>query len=424
MRKMLIGGALACGLLAGTAQAAAPREVVGRIADQIAARYFDETRGAKLAAELKAEAARGDYDLYTAPLDLAQALTARLKPVDGHFGVAWSAAPPSAKPAGQRPSAAAAEQAERRQNYGFRAVEIEPGGLAVVRMSHFAHFEGTDGPAKQVADAVMAMTAGAEAVIFDLRDNGGGSPAMVGYLVGHFVPEGANVYNTFRTRGPDEHELPPAPPKTGRRLDQPVYVVVSGRTASAAESFSYTLQAARRAVIVGDTTAGGANPGAMAPVGDGFAVFVSDGSPVNPITRTNWEGTGVVPDVAVPAREALVKAEQLALAGVLESPADEVVKTEARWALEDLGPAAPVKALSDYVGAYGVRSVVVQDGRLTIVQSRRPPVVLKPLAPDTFAVEGVAVPTRVTFERDSARRVTGMTQALSSGQVARFARAE
>lgn len=421
MRGMLIG-ALFAALLAGTAQAAAPRDVVGRVADQIAARYFDAAKGAKLAAELKAEAARGDYDRYDAPLDLAQALTARLKPQDSHFQVVWAApAPPS--PGAPRPSASP-EAAERRQNYGFRSVEMLPGALAVVRMGYFADFEGTDAPAKQVADAVMTMTAGADAVIFDLRDNVGGSPAMVGYLVGHFVPEGANVYNTFKSRGPAEYERPPAPPKTGRRLEQPVFVLVSGRTASAAESFSYTLQAAKRAVIVGEPSAGGANPGAMAPAGDGFAVFVSDGSPVNPITGKNWEGTGVVPDVAAPADGALVKAEQLALAKVLQGKRDPQAQTETRWALEALGPPAAVTSLADYAGAYGARSVVVQDGRLQIVQGRRLPLALKPVAADTFAVEGAAVPTRVTFDRDAGGKITGMVLAQASGQTSRFARGD
>jgi len=419
MLRMLLGGVLAC-LLAGSAQAAAPRDVVARVADQIAARYFDGARGAKLAGELKAEAARGDYDRYTAPLDLAQALTARLKPADSHFQVVWSGAPKVAAP--RQAGATADAQAERRQNYGFRAVEIRPGGVAVLRMSYFADFEGADGPAKQVADAAMAMTAGAQAVIFDLRENGGGSPTMVAYLVSHFVPEGADVYNTFKTRDGSDYERPTAPPKTGRRLDQPVYVVVSGRSASAAESFSYTLQAAKRAVIVGEPSAGGANPGNMAPVGDGFAVFVSDGTPVNPITHKNWEGTGVLPDVAARAGEALAKAEQLALNGVLQSQADSAAKTEARWALEALGPAAPVKALADYTGTYGVRTLVDTDGRLTVVQNRRPPVLLKPVAADAFVVEGAATPTRVTFERDAAGKVTGMVLTQASGQASRYAR--
>lgn len=418
MRKLMFGAALAL-LLAGTAQAAAPRDVVGHVAEEISKRYFDKDRGAKLAAELKAEAARGDYDRYAAPEDLAKALTVRLKPHDAHFQVTWSASPPPVAPHTPAPASS-----ERRQNYGFRAAELRPGAVAVVRMNYFAHFEGADGPAKDMADAAMAMTAGADAVIFDLRDNIGGSPAMVAYLVSHFVPDGANVYNTFKTRGADELEGPPAPPKTGRRLTQPVYVLVNGRSASAAESFSYILQAAKRAVIVGEASIGGANPGEDFPVGDGFSAFISDGSPVNPITGTNWEGTGVVPDVKVPSGDALVKAEQLALAKVLESQREPALATEGRWALEALRPAVPVQALADYVGAYGSRKVVMQDGRLQVVQSRRSPLSLKPIGPDTFVVEDAPIPSKVTFEREAAGKITGMVLSLSTGQSARLARAD
>ena len=436
--RMLSGFVLALALV-GAAQAAEPRAVVEKIADQIAARYFDPAKGERLAAELKAEAAKGAYDRYAAPLDLAQALTVRLKPQDSHFQVTWSAdapagagpvlrqgsaAGPGAGPTMRRAAPPGAEEQDRRQNYGFRGVEVLPGNLAVIRMGYFAHFEGADGPAKTAADATMRLAAGADAVIFDLRDNGGGSPAMVGYLVGHFVPEGANVYNTFKSRGPDEFETPPAAPATGRRLETPVYVLVSGRTASAAESFSYTLQQAKRAAIVGEATAGGANPGGFAPVGDGFAVFVSGGSPVNPITGKNWEGTGVIPDVAARPGEALVKAQQLALGKVIEGQGSPLAKAEAKWALEALSPGAavPAKTLADYAGGYGVRSVKVDGGRLIVAHERRPPVALKPLGKDTFAIEGANVPMRVTFDRDPAGRITGMVQSTSDGRATRFAR--
>jgi hypothetical protein len=410
--------------LAGVAQAAEPRAVVDRIADQIAARYFDPAKGERLAAELKAEAAKGTYDKYAAPLDLAQALTVRLKPQDSHFNVTWSAEPaqPSTVSGAQRPGSPA--EADRRQNFGFQGVEVLPGNVAVINIGFFAHFQSADGPAKTAADAAMTLASGADAVIFDLRDNGGGSPAMVGYLVGHFVPEGANVYNTFKSRGPDRFETPPEAPKSGRRLETPVYVLVSGRTASAAESFSYTLQAAKRATIVGEATAGGANPGAMAPVGDGFSVFVSGGSPVNPITGGNWEGTGVIPDVVARPGEALVKAQQLALGKVIDGQGSALAKAEARWALEALSPAAtvPAKTLADYAGAYGVRSVKVDGGRLVVAHDRRPPVALKPVGKDTFAIEGTNVPMRVTFDRDAGGKITGMVQSTSDGRATRFAR--
>lgn len=417
-------------VLAGAAQAAEPRVVVDRIADQIAARYFDAGKGARLAAALKAEAAKGAYDRYAAPLDLAQALTVRLKPEDTHFLVTWAAdapAPPSGpasaglQPPGRPPGA---EEQARRKNYGFRGVEVAPGNVAVITLASFAHFETDGDPAKAAADAAMALTAGADAVVFDLRDNGGGSPAMVGYLVGHFVPEGAKIYNTFRTRGPDRHEDPIEPPKAGRRLDTPLYVLVSGRTASAAESFAYTLQSAKRATIVGEASAGGANPGALAPVGDGFSLFVSGGSPVNPITGRNWEGTGVVPDVAARSGEALVRAQQLALKRVAEGPGSTATKADAAWALEALGPglALDARTLADYAGGYGVRGVTVDGGRLAVSHDRRPPLRLKPLSKDTFAVDGAAVPIRIAFERDAAGRITGMLQSTSDGRATRYAR--
>lgn len=419
MRRLLSAVALAW-MLAASAEAAEPRDVVGRVADRIAAGYFDAAKGARLAAALKAEAAGGAYDAYKDPLDLAQALTVRLRPADAHFQVAWTANPP--QQGGPRGPSPQAQEGERRQNYGFRAVERLPGNVALVNMGFFADFEGPDDPAKVAADAVMALTAGADAVIFDLRDNGGGSPAMVGYLVGHFVAEGANVYNTFKSRGPDEYERPPHPPKTGRRPDTPLYVLTSGRTASAAESFAYTLQQAKRGVVVGETSSGAANPGGMAPVGDGFSVFVSGGSPVNPISGRNWEGAGVIPDVAAPVGEALVRAQQLAFAGVIAGSGSALAKTDARWAMEALGPPAPVAAIGDYAGVYGARTVSLDSGRLVMAQGRRPTVALKPLGSDTFALEGPALPVRVTFDRDAGGRVAGMVQTTSAGQTVRYAR--
>jgi hypothetical protein len=128
--------------------------------------------------------------------------------------------------------------------------------------------------------------------------------------------------------------------------------------------------------------------------------------------------------VATPAGEALTKAQQLALTKRLETQTDPLLKTETRWALEDLAPAAPLKSPADYAGVYGGRSIAIQDGRLRLVQGRRPPLSLKPLAADTFAVEGAAVPTRITFERDGADKITGLVQSLSSGQASRFARTD
>src|SRR5690606_41154168 len=124
------------------------------------------------------------------------------------------------------------------------------------------------------------------------RGNRGGSPAMVGYLASAFVARGADIFNTFHSRDV-AHSEAPADWYHAPRPTVPLYVVVNGHTGSAAESFAYTLQQAGRATVVGETSGGAANPGGPVPTPGGLEVFVPTGSPVNPFSGGNWEGTGV-----------------------------------------------------------------------------------------------------------------------------------
>lgn len=398
-----------------------PRESVDRIAGAIQSEFYDEAKGAKIAAELRAEAGRGTYDKLTDPRDFAGALTARLRPLDGHFSVTWSpqadAAP--AGPAVRRDPAAFAEQ-DRRANYGFRAVEVLPGNVGRVDMRYFADFTPEDPAARKAADAALATIAGTDAVIFDLRDNGGGSPAMVGYLVGHFVPDGADIYNSFKMRGePAASEKPTVPITVPRRLNTPLYVLTSARTGSAAESFAYTLQSAGRATIVGEASGGGANPGGPRSVGDGLRVFISNGSPTNPITKKNWEGTGVIPDVAVASPQALDRAYALAMTRLMSAPMSDAAKAENRWVLDSLVDPAPrgPADLAPFAGTYGVYQVSVKDGGLTLRQGRRPETTLKPLDDaGLFFVQGAPL-RRVKFEGDA------LVTLGPDGSSSRFARA-
>ncbi|GIO37042.1 hypothetical protein J41TS12_19030 [Paenibacillus antibioticophila] len=71
------------------------------------------------------------------------------------------------------------------------------------------------------------------------------------------------------------------------------------------------MQATKRATIVGETTSGGAHPTGQFDVGQGFLAFIPHSRSISPITKTDWEGTGVIPDVQVPADQALQKAIEL-----------------------------------------------------------------------------------------------------------------
>lgn len=399
-RALARAQALAAGPAAVPEVAApAPRETVQAVATRIRDLYFDPRRADEIAKGLEAAAAAGEFDALADPRDLATALTQSLRPLDRHFNVVFDPrladgppmrgpgrGPQAGPPSGLRPL----NPGEARDHYGFRGVQILPGNIGYIDLRQFSEIDFSDpkDPARAAADSALTFIGGTDGVIFDLRDNGGGAPSMVGYLTSAFTPANAPIYNVFHSRERTENEAPEVY-HADPRLTVPVYILISARSGSAAEAFPYTMQAAQRAVIVGEASGGAANPGGMVPAGAGFAVFVSRGSPINPITGSNWEGSGVKPDVAVSWDKALDTAQTLALEKIIAADAG---RTDAVWALEALRsqdlPAEVAGNLPDYVGAYGDRAVSVEGGRLKVVAGRRPPVLLAPLGDDLFTVVG------------------------------------
>ena len=153
----------------------------------------------------------------------------------------------------------------------------------------------------------------ADALIFDVRDNPGGYANMVA-LIATYLFDHPTHLNDFYDRGENSTEqswtLPPVP---GNRLaDKPVFVLTSHSTFSAAEGFSYDLKMLKRATLVGETTSGRGHMGMGHRIDDHFTIRVPGMRVVNPISKTNWEGTGVEPDVKVSAADALKTAQKLA----------------------------------------------------------------------------------------------------------------
>lgn len=399
----------------------APRETVRAVAARIREFYFDPVRAEQIAAELETAAAAGEFDALTDGRGLAGALTTRLRPADGHFRVVFS--PGGAAPAEAGPAAGpdqAGVDLEARGHYGFRKAEILPGNVGYIDLRQFSRIDFDDpaDPARAAADAALDFVRGADAVIFDLRGNGGGEPSMVGYLTSAFTPAGAPIYNVFHSRGGTESEAPRVL-RADPRLDVPVYMLIDRRSGSAAEAFPYTLQAAGRATVVGETSAGAANPGELIAVGGGFAVFVSDGSPRNPVTGTNWEGTGVQPDVATSSPQALDRAHALALEAIL---AADPGRTDAAWVLEALrAPARSGGDLSAYAGTFGRSLIAVADGQLTAARQDEDPIRLRRLEGDVFVVEGDPM-SRYRFERDDEGRVVGFDLVTPGGPTLRARR--
>ena len=188
---------------------------------------------------------------------------------------------------------------------GFKDIRMLEGNVGYVKIDGF---RGEEIP--QV-DGLMSYLRTADAIIIDLQKNGGGGQP-VNYLSSYFLPKDTLIGKTYHRHKDKWVEHIVEPIKGDKRLDVPLYILTSERTFSAAEAFSYNLQALKRATIVGARTAGGAHPTRFMPLPNGFAVLMPDRRSYNPITQSNWEATGVQPDIETKPADALNKAHQLA----------------------------------------------------------------------------------------------------------------
>jgi C-terminal processing protease CtpA/Prc len=247
----------------------------------------------------------------------------------------------------------------------------------------------------------MNFLANAGAVIIDLRRNGGGDPAMIQLISSYFLKDSTHL-NSFENRGEDTLQqfwsLPFVPGKS--MADTDLYILTSARTFSAAEEFTYNMKNLKRATIVGETTGGGAHPGGSRIVNDGFLVWIPTGRAVNPITKTNWEGTGIAPDVPVAQDKALDKARAMALEKLAQKTPDEQARARLTWALKSLKaktePVAVDEAvLKKYLGRYGPGEIILENGQLlTVIDGRKFKMIA--VSPTYFVVAG-DVETQVEF---------------------------
>ena len=297
----------------------ARRQLVEQIAREVQAHYVFPEVGARMAASVRQRDAIGGYDGIHTAADFARVITDQMRDVSHDRHAMLERTPPP-----EQATAAEAEwsrtMAHNHATSGFGTTERLPGNVARVVMTSFE--PGPEVPA--VVTQRMSEIADADALIVDLRDNSGGDPATVAFVASYlFEPPKVHLNDMYWRDDGSTDAFFTTPDVPGRRYGgaKPVFVLTSKHTFSAAEEFAYDLQALHRARIVGEPTAGGAHPVARTKLSPLLTLRVPTGRAINPVTRTDWEGTGVTPDVPADADASLRVAEELARQAIATAPA-------------------------------------------------------------------------------------------------------
>jgi len=421
--QALIASALSATALLAPPALAADQALITDLCDTIRANYVFPDVAERTADHIQARADAGAYDDLSTR-DLAGALTRDLQAYtsDRHF---------SARQAPQRrmrpPQDSDIEQqpADPRDSapHGVHTLERLAANIAYLDLRGF-HAEPL---AHDSIIAAVQLMQGAPALIFDLRRNGGGDPATVQLLCSYLFDPAEPVHlNSLYFRPADETTefWTNAEHPELAMPDTPVYVLTSSYTFSGAEEFTYNLQTRDRATVIGETTGGGAHPVSGFPIGDELVVMIPVGRAINPITETNWEGTGVTPDIAVPADQALDMALEHALAKLFAAG-----DRNAAWGLYQLAArnrshTVPRDQLAQYAGNYTDREIKLDDDSLMyrrVGAGTWTPLI--PVGEDTFMIDGND-DFRMEFERNPDASIAAIRGIYQAGHTDRSARAD
>jgi hypothetical protein len=278
----------------------------------------------------------------------------------------------------------------RQSNYGFQKLEHLAGNVGYLDLRAFNDAKW----AGETAIGAMRFLANSDAVIIDLRWNGGGSPSMIQLISSYFFDEPVHL-NSFYIRDEDRIKQfwTHSHVEGSRMTDVDLYVLTSPRTFSAAEEFTYNMKNLERATIVGETTGGGAHPVRRVAFPDlKVSMSLPFGRAINPISGTNWEGTGIEPHMEVPEADALNVAHMEALKKLADAATDDERKRSLEWDIKmltakidpmELDPAVAQR----YAGVYGPRILLYENGEIYYQRVERPKLKAIPISQDTFVFD-------------------------------------
>lgn len=382
-----------------TISAREQKEIVNTVCSFLENNYVFPDIGEKTKKQVLENCENGKYLQYTSAKEFARILNADLEELsqDMHLGVVYDPDwVTGLKEQGTEGDAYLTEEMvaeERKTNFGFREIRILDGNVGYIDLRIFYHPKY----AGETAVAAMNFVANSDALIIDVRNNGGGWGYMVAFLCSYFfdneeLVQFSSVYSRPEDKTYQSWSLPYLPGKI--MPDIPLYILTSKSTFSAAEEFCYNLKHTDRATIIGETTRGGAHPIDVKVLSDALVLIMPEWRSIHPKTNTDWEGIGVQPDIEVAAEEALHVAHVQALETLFARAPDEETQRRCQWHIDGIiakrNPASvDVSRLRSYVGTYGSYSITLENGVLYCMRGNRAKHRMLPMNKDLFLIEDI-----------------------------------
>ncbi|HEY5745687.1 MAG TPA: S41 family peptidase, partial [Chryseolinea sp.] len=365
---------------------AARKETVTAVSRLLLDNYVFLETAAEMSKLILGKLKAGGYNTITDPVALSDALTVDLYSVyhDRHLLVRYF--PPVANPAAASQPSDPADPMARlyRANFGLQRTEVLPGNIGYINITNFW---ADDEQGRETLKAALQFVSHTNALIIDLRGCGGGSQETVRLICSYFLEKPTHINSMYDRPDDTTTDFITTPdPSFTKMTAMPLYILTSGKTFSAAEEFCYDLQNLERATIVGEVTGGGAHGTFEQDAGHGFVVSIPYSRAINPVTKTSWEGVGVIPEVRVPSDKAPETAEMIILDSQIAKTSDSGALFTLNWDRELLRAlnnpmTLDTATLQNYAGVYGERAFTLEGGKLYYQRTGRPKFELEAMSP-------------------------------------------
>lgn len=391
--------------------------------------YIFPDKADAMAKYKKVQLRKGVYKKLSDPQQLAQQINADIRWIhyDAHLHIVYEPqmlAPKVLSPEELTKARKEELAAEKENNFNFQKIEILPGNVGYFL---FNGFTSQTAAAKPTLNAALTFLSNAKVLMIDLRFNGGGS--SIDQLASYFFKDKTHLFDMVSTFSKDTLSIYTDPSSTnGLLLAMPIYIITSKNTASAAEAFTASMQALKRARVVGDTTLGTSHLTGIFSLGNGFIARVPFSRPVSTSIFKDWEGTGVIPDIVIAEQKGLGGVQEIIYNELMQKAASDREKRAIQWAINDLKaknnlPNPNIELLNKYVGAYsGGINFFVENGGLQCKNPERSGNDVFKLKPVTDHIFILDENVQVEFVKDLAGNYSSMSMLWKNGSLTKKSR--